>query len=285
MYAVVNGARIYFDVEGAGLIPHDREMREKEACFVLHGGPGMDHSYFKPWLAPLSEKMQLIYPDHRATGRSERVPLETCTIEQMADDIDALRRLLGLERVTVMGNSFGGFWALVYALRFPETLNRLILISTAPSHQFFEDATVQADRLATPLQKETMPTVFEGKITNEEEYREWWEIMLPLYFHNWDDKVGGEMIARGINNPLVAAYMFSNEIPKYDVRPRLGEITVPTLILAGRHDWVTPPTQAKQIAAGIPHAELVVFEESGHMPFIEEQQRFLDVVEGFLGRT
>ncbi len=77
--------------------------------------------------------------------------------------------------------------------------------------------------------------------------------------------------------------MFSQVIPSYDVRPRLGEIAIPTLVLAGRHDWVTPVGQSEAIAAGIPDTEFVVFEESGHSPFVEEQDRFLAVVRRFMG--
>lgn len=285
MLATVNGAKIYFDIEGSGLVPSGYEMVEKPVAFVLHGGPGMDHSYFKPWLSPLAEDFQLVYIDHRGTGRSERVPLETCTIEQMADDIEALRKLLGLEKITVIGNSFGGMWAQVYAVRYPESLDRLILVTTSPSHSFWEAANAQLEARATPEQKAIGPTLFEGKVTTEEEFMKWWEVMLPLYFYKWDDVIGGQMVKRGVDNPLVAAYMFENIIPKYDVRDQLPSVTVPTLICSGRHDWVTPVSECEAIAERMPNAELAMFEASGHMPFIEEQDKFVDVVRDFLKRT
>jgi proline iminopeptidase len=282
MYAAVNGIRLFFDVEGTGLATAGTAMVPKEPCFVLHGGPGLDHSYFRPWLSPLADTLQLIYVDHRGTGRSDRVPLETCTIEQMADDVEALRQYLGLDKVVVFGNSFGGFWGLTYAIRHPESLSRLILVSTSPSHEFYQAAEKEAERKATPEQKETMPAVFEGRVTTEEAFRRWWDVMLPLYFAKWDAKIGGEMIERGVTNPLVTAYMFKEIIPHYDVRPRLREINVPTLVIAGRHDWVTPVGESEPIAAGIPNSELVVFERSGHMPFIEEQREFVNLVTRFV---
>ncbi len=282
MLARVNGANVFFDVEGMGLVPSGTGMVAKEACFVLHGGPGMDHSYFKPWLSPLADTMQLIYVDHRSTGRSERVALETCTIEQMADDIEEIRTLLGLGKVAVLGNSFGGFLALTYALRHPESVSRLILVSTSPSHEFYQAAEKELERKATPDQKAVAPSVFEGKIESDEEFRRWWDLMMPLYFAHWEEQRGREMIERGVDNPHVASYMFRHEIPKYDVRPRLREITVPTLVVAGRHDWVTPVGESDLIANGIPGSELIVFEESGHMPFIEEQDGFIDAVKRFV---
>jgi proline iminopeptidase len=278
----VNGAQIFFDIEGMGLSPSGLDMTPKEACFVLHGGPGLDHSYFKPWLTPLAETMQLIYVDHRGTGRSERVPLETCTIEQMADDLEELRKLLGIEKVSLLGNSFGGMWALVYATRYPERVSRLILVTTTPSHEFYQAAEKQIEIKATPEQKATMPSLFEGAVTTDEQFKRWWDVMLPLYFAHWDPVRGEQMIERGIVNPLVAAYMFEKIIPVYDVRPHLGSIHAPTLVIAGRHDWVTPVGESEQLAERIADSQLVVFEESGHMPFIEEQDLFVETVRQFM---
>lgn len=283
MLATVNGVEIFFDVEGPGFVPDGPDLREREVCFVLHGGPGMDHTYYRPWLSPLADDMQLVYIDHRGTGRSGReVALESCTIGQMADDVEALRKQLGLGKVTVLGNSFGGFWALTYALRYPESVKRLILVTTAPSHEFYEAAKVEAAKKGTPEQIAAIPDVFEGKITSDEDFEKWWEIMLPLYYHRWDEayREGGK---RARPNPEIASYMFREVIPSYDVRPRLAEIGVPTLIVGARHDWVTPLGQSELIAAGIPNSELVVFEQSGHSPFVEEQEDFVTAVRGFMG--
>jgi proline iminopeptidase len=282
VFAKINGVNLYFDVEGSGLVPEGGGMKEKEVCFVLHGGPGMDHTYFKPYLSPLAEDMQLVYVDHRNTGRSERVPLESCTIEQMADDIEVLRQYLGLGKITVMGNSYGGFWALTYALRHSGSLNKLILITTSPSHEFYEGAKAEAARKGTPEQIAAVPDVFEGKISSQEDFGKWWDLMAPLYYHRWDEGYR-EGFKRGTSNAACASYMFRDVIPAYDVRPRLGEIPVPTLVLGGRHDWVTPCGESEIIASGIPDSELVIFEESGHLPFVEEQDRFVEVVRRFMG--
>ncbi len=268
MRANVNGAQLYFDVEGMGLTPVGTAMVEKDACFVLHGGPGLDHSYFKPWLSPLADDLQLVYVDHRANGRSERVALETCTIEQMADDLEALRELLGLGQVTVLGNSFGGFVAQMYAVRHPQSVRRLILVSTSPSHEFYAAAEQELARKGTAEQKAVAGDVFEGRIETDEAFLRWWDIMMPLYFAHWDAARGEQMIKRGVDNPKVASHMFRHEIPTFDVRPQLNAMTMPTLVIAGRHDWVTPVGESELIARGIPGSELVVFEESGHMPFI-----------------
>lgn len=284
MKARVNGAEIYFDIEGMGLAPVGPDMVEKPACFVLHGGPGLDHSYFKPWLTPLADVMQLVYVDHRGTGRSERVASETCTIEQMADDLEALRQLLGLGKVVLLGNSFGGFLAQIYALRHPDSVAKLILVTTSDSHEFYAAATGELHKRGTPEQIAAAPALFDGSVTTEEHFARWWDIMMPLYFAHWDDERGKNMVSRIIGNPVVCAYMFANEIPKFDVRAGLPGVTVPTLVISGREDWVTPVGESERLARTIPGAELVIFDHSGHMPFIEEQAGFVDAVKRFVSK-
>lgn len=282
MLATVNGAEIFFDIEGAGLVTDGEVMRQKETCFVLHGGPAMDHTYFKPHLSPLAEDMQLIYVDHRNTGRSGRMAVESCTIEQMADDIEALRQLLGLGKVHVLGNSFGGMWAMTYALRHPDSLARLLLVTTSPSYGFYEAAKAEAARKGTPEQIAAIPDLFEGAIDNDADLERWWKLITPLYYAKWDDKywAGG---GRGHHNAELMSHMWKNVMPHFDVRPGLPTVTAPTLVMGGRHDWVTPYGQSELIAASIPNSRLVIFEESGHFPFVEEQEKFTTVVRDFLG--
>lgn len=128
MCAVVKNARIYFDVDGEGSTPAGAAMVEKPTLMVLHGGPGSDHSYFKPWIRPVTEVAQVIYVDHRGNGRSELTGPATYNIDQIVDDLKALRRLLGLGRVQLLGHSFGGMVALTFALRHPGSLEALLLI-------------------------------------------------------------------------------------------------------------------------------------------------------------
>jgi len=282
MKASINGTSIYFDVEGSGYVPDGERMVTRPVLFAVHGGPGSDHSDFKPWLSPLANHMQIVYMDQRCNGQSERVDPSTCTLEQLADDIEALRRYLGLERIHLLGHSFGGMVAQVYATRYPESLEKLLLVCTAPSREFYAEALEIARRIATPEQLRIIPELFEGRIESEEHLARWWDICYDLYFHVKDEKIMGETGSRPIGSLEVANHTFKHFIPSYDVRSELPKVRVPTLVVAGRHDWITPVSQAEEIVRLMPEAELVIYERSGHMPFIEEQEAFLARVLNFI---
>ena len=117
----INETTIWYESVGAG-----------PPCLVLHGGLGVDHTLYRATLTPLEHRLHLIYLDHRGNGRSGRPPLDTITIEQLADDAAALTRHLGHERVVVMGHSFGGFVAQELALRHPQAVSALVLVDTTP---------------------------------------------------------------------------------------------------------------------------------------------------------
>lgn len=282
MYAHVNNVDLFFDVEGGGYAYEGTAVREKPVMFVLHGGPGCDHSYLRPFLHPLAAEMQLIFVDHRGNGRSSRADESTYTIEQMADDLEALRVHLGLGPVWVLGQSFGGMVAQVFATRYPDSVTKMLLADTTPSMQFWDDAQDAAMEMATPEQLEAIPALFNGKIQSQQAFDEWWALCMPLYFRTKDEAVIEEIEGRMIGAYEVANYMMANEIPKYDVRERLPELSIPTLILAGRYDWVTPLAQSQLIDQLLPNSTLVIFDNSGHMPHIEENAKFLAAVRDFV---
>ncbi|MNW46198.1 Proline iminopeptidase [compost metagenome] len=285
MFASINGVRIYFDIEGAGYVPEGAFMRHRPVCFAIHGGPGSDHADFKPWLTPLAEHMQLVYMDLRCNGQSERVDPATCTLEQLTDDIEELRQHLGLDKITLLGHSFGGMVAQVYATRYPESLDNLVLVCTAPSHEFYPAALKFAERIGTPEQIKVIPELFEGRIEDDEHLVRWWDICYDLYFHTHDEQLMWETGNRPIGSLAVANYTFKHFIPQYDVRPKLPSLEVPTLIVGADYDWITPLSQGEEIHSLIPDSKLVVFHESGHMPFIEEHSDFIQELIDFLIRV
>jgi proline iminopeptidase len=274
----VNDTELYFDVEGAALVADGPAVRERPVVLALHGGPGFDHAYFKPSLSALTDVAQIVYLDQRGQGRSGRAPLESCTTEQMADDAAAFCRTLGIERPVVLGHSFGGFVALHLALRHPDVAASLILIDTAASSADMTGAMERLEERHGPEVRAAAEPVFGGDVS-EETMAEFGRLVAPAYVHD-PEKVGPvlESLGRSSFNHELAAHYFGNQAALYDVRDRLGEIRVPTLVVVGENDWLIPPSASRVIAEGIPGAELLVIPEAGHFSFIERPDAYTDAV-------
>jgi proline iminopeptidase len=280
----VNGVELFVDVHGPALARRDGATVEKPVLLALHGGPGLDHANLVPWLEPLAERAQILYVDHRGNGRSGRPPLEECTLEAMADDLEALRRLLGLGPLIVLGVSFGGMLALTYALRHPAGLARLIACVTAASGDFVADARRLARARATPRQMEVVEHMLDGTFRDEAHFREGFAAVASLYEHRPDPARDAAALPSVLNVAMLN-WFFATEVKRYDLRPRLGEVRAPTLVLTGRHDWICAPAHSDTLVRGIPGARQVMFEESGHRVIKEENERFVRVVTEFIHET
>ncbi len=262
MHVTVNGTRLYFDVEGPGLVPDGGEMVPRPTLILLHGGPGADHSLYKPEFSALSDVAQIIYLDHRGCGRSDECSAETWHLSQWADDLHGFCQALEIERPIVLGTSFGGFVALAYATRYPEALSKLILVSTAARFDFPE-VFKAFERIGGP----------EARAAAEEYWltptvptrRHYAKVFLPHYTRAPLDE---DMMARVILRDPVALHFNGpqNEHGRMDFTDRLGAIPCPVLVMAGEEDPITPIVFSEQIVAGLP-AENVRFErypDCGH---------------------
>ncbi|MDX6742226.1 alpha/beta fold hydrolase [Actinocorallia sp. A-T 12471] len=280
MYARVRDTNLYFDVEGAGLVHYKGTWREKPVIVALHGGPGGEHSAYKPVLSGLADKAQIIYLDHRGSGRSARGPRESYTLENNVEDLEALRLHLGLEKIALLGASYGGMVALSYAVRYGENLSHLVAVATTPSHRFLPRAQEILAERGTPEQRAAAEPLWTGTFGSEDQLREYFEILGPLYSRTYD--LAEARKKRRILSPDALNEGFAGFLRAYDVSADLPRITVPTLVLGARHDWICAPEFSVEIARGIPGADLRIFEESGHSILSDEPEAFLDAVRGFL---
>jgi proline iminopeptidase len=283
MRAKVRGTELYFDVEGAELEPAGVDMRQKPVLVALHGGPGGDHSGFKPAFSALADKAQIIYLDHRGSGRSARGPRETYTLENNVEDLEALRQYLGLETFGLIGVSYGGMVALSYAARYNHNLSHLLLVVTAPDHRFIARAQEILAERGTPEQQAIAQRLWDGRFESEEQLREYFEVLGPIYSRTFD--LAKERERRCIYSIDAINEGYSGFLRDYDVTDQLGKITAPTLVIGGRHDWICAPEFSEEIADGIPGAELRMFENSGHTVYTDEPEAFTDVVRGWLTYT
>lgn len=282
MRAKIRDTEIYFDIEGAGLIPDGSRMREKPIAFVIHGGPGADHSSYKPTFSRLSETMQLVYFDHRGQGRSARGPKETYTLENNVEDMEALRQYLGLEKIAVIGTSYGGMVALSYASRYPDKVQSLIVIATAAHNGFLAKAKDNLAVKGTEEQQAIARFLWEGSFENEAQLKEYFQLMLPLYSVTYKPVSPPKSWDRTILSVDAINVAFGGFLRSYNLTEDLHKITAPTLVIGGRHDWICPPEFSEDIARRIPHAELRIFENSGHLIRIDEPEALLEAIARFI---
>lgn len=283
MRAKLRDTEIYFDIEGMGLVPKGDRMQEKPIAFVVHGGPGADHTSFKPTLTPLSRRMQLVYFDHRGQGRSARGDRSTYTLDNNVEDMEALRQYLGLEQIIVIGASYGGMVALTYASRYPERVSHLIAVVTVPDARFLDRAKQNLAERGTPEQQAIAQHLWEGTFRDEDHLREFFQVTRSLYSitANPDDPP-----PKSWNRAILSAdainVAFGGFLRTYDVRSELSKITAPTLVIGARHDWICPPEFSEEIAALIPNADLRIFEHSGHAIRADEPDALIDAIAGFI---
>lgn len=269
-FAKINGTQLFYLEVGQGL-----------PCLVMHGGLGFDHTYLHPWLDPLQDTLRLIYYDHRGNGRSGRPPVETLTFDQLAADADALRAHLGCEMIGIIGHSFGGFIALQYALLYTRRVSHLILLDTAPAWDYADEIVANATRKGAS--EEILALLDLEQCTTDAQL----ECSIPrisfLYYHRFDPGVAERVFSKTIFSGS-ATGRGGQLLRDYNVANRLSEITAPALIITGRDDFLTPPSQSERLKKGIPNAELMICEQSGHFPYIEKSEVFFTAVRQWVDR-
>jgi proline-specific peptidase len=264
---------------------------EKLPLLVLHGGPGLPHDYLED-LAQLADGARaVVFSDQLGCGRSDH-PADAAlwVMDTFVEEVAAVRDAIGLERVHLLGHSWGGWLALEYALRRPPGLASLILASTC--------ASLPAFAAATKRLKESLPAAVQEMIDRHEaagtmaelEYLE----ATMAYYKRWVCRRDPfpEHVMRSFMSLSEAVYgtlqgqewNVTGNLKDWDVSDRLGELELPVLITSGRHDEMTPAL-IEPLVDGIRGAESVVFEDSAHLAMAEEPERYRRVVESFLGRV
>jgi pimeloyl-ACP methyl ester carboxylesterase len=281
MFVRVNGERLFFDVEGAGIVPDGSAMRAKPTLLLLHGGPGFDHSGFKPEFSALADVAQIVYFDHRGNGRSSGDDPESWTLAQWGDDVKGLCDALGIEKPIVYGVSFGGFVAQAYATRHPNHPAKLVLTSTA-AHIDFNEIFAAFERIGG-MQARLIAETYWRDPTPERRAK-YIEVCVPLYRARPSADL--DWFKRAIWKHDVALRFngLRNEHGRMDFRAALGNLRCPVLVMGGDRDPITPITFSETIVTSLPR-HLVRFERfagCGHGVIPDEPHRALSVLRHFI---
>jgi proline iminopeptidase len=289
-FADANGVLIYFKAFGRG-----------EPLLILHGGPGASHDYFLPYLLPLARKNRLIFIDERGSGRSQKLENTSAyTIESMAEDVEAVRKVLGLGKISLLGHSCGGVIAEAYALKYQENLSHLILCSTFPSTKMMNEVLNKIKEKMTPelrarIEKMEKAGLY-GHGMDYEKYRytseymtaAWGEGYFPYLYQNHPDP-NYDPIANGNMSWDLYREMWGSDgefvidgnMISVEYTDRLSSIKIPTLITVGDNDECDP-SLSREMNEKISGSKLVILPKSGHMTFVDQPSLFISAVEEFL---
>jgi proline iminopeptidase len=277
-YVEVTGARLYFRAIGNGT-----------PLVVLHGGAGMSHDYLAPQMSRLlSQDFRLVYYDQRASGRSTGLEDTTLlTMAQFVEDLDAVREAMGLERMNLLGHSFGGLLAMYYAAAYPQRVEKLLLIDTSPASwelNFPYFRRTIAERRTEVEQRQMEELTARGDLgTNPATMDKYMKVFFRTFFH---DRSLSDSLDLGIDeqwlaNNSVTGRLVWEELGRYDIHDRLTQITAPTLLLHGSASVISLEG-AEAIHARIPTSRLIVLDDVGHFPYIEAPRAFKAAVRAFV---
>lgn len=272
----------------------DREARGKLPLLCLHGGPGATHDYLEPLEAMAAPGRRVIFYDQLGNGNSDH-PHDPAmwTVPLFVEEVGVMRRALELDRIHILGQSWGGMLAMEYALTQPAGLASLIVADSPAS---MPQWVAEANRLRSELPAEVQQILLKhekGGTTDDPAYQ---EAMLVFYRRHvcrldpWPDCVN-RTFEKLTSNPEVyhtmngpSEFHVIGTLKDWNIVDRLAEIQILTLVVGGRYDEATPAI-TETVHRGIPGSEWVIFEHSSHLPHVEETERYIQVLDQFLSRV
>lgn len=283
MFANVNGIRLFYDVSGLQFVPEGSIMRERPVCIVMHGGPCSDHSTMLPDLTPISEFMQLIYVDDRNCGLSTHGDVTESSVKQNCEDIEALRKHLGLEKIFILGYSYGGIKLLRYIMDYPDSLFGAILGSTVANTEGLSN-----ERLLRNVMKFGSPEQVE-MVKNKDSMTisDFMNGIGNLYYGagKYDPVEEFERNSRVTRNVEAHVYQKNKgDLADFDYLLELRTARVPVLQFCGERDVVCDVNANVAIHEALPYSEFHLIPEASHDLFAHYQDQIFPLIKDFVGR-
>jgi proline iminopeptidase len=274
----VGDVRLFFDVDGAKLVPEGAWMRERPTVVLLHTGPGADHSAYKEHVGPaLAEVAQVVYLDVRGAGRSDRSTPDRWNLDTWADDLAAFCDELEIVRPVLLGTAFGAYVAVRACTRHRGLASRLVLVSAVARYSHTRSVTV-FDRLGGPAAGEIAARYFADP--SEATFADFLRVCVPLYTRT---PLSPDVLARMEMNIELGSFWDAGEARTFDLREEASLIDCPTLVLAGEEDPSTTIAGTEELVLGLP-ASLVRFErfaDAGHGVF-RDRPDAIELVRAFV---
>jgi pimeloyl-ACP methyl ester carboxylesterase len=258
-----------------------QELGDGFPLIVLHGGPGMDHTMFRPYLDPLADDFRVLYVDQRGQGRSERVDPATLSLEVFARDVSLLAEALGLDEYAVLGHSFGAIVTTWHAVNLGTATAYVISGGGDSSEKLLADVETSLEAMGEAGVLIADSWEQEQTVETEEELKELLRVQMPFHFAGDPPPGFGD---ETIGTPGVLRHFANVGYGDFDFTPDLGRVEKPTLLVVGEKDRTTTTRAARVLHHGIAGSELVVVPGAGHMSLVEAQDEYLEAVRGFLRR-
>jgi proline iminopeptidase len=275
----VKGRRLWFDVDGAALVPDGSRLRQRPTVVLVHGGPGgYDHSYFKPDFSLLAEHAQVVYLDLRGHGRSDWGDVTAWSFEACADDVRDFCDTVGIARPIVLGHSMGGPVVLLYAARHPGHAAGLV-VQSGFARWDLPRLVEGFRRVAGEEVAELARRSYAGEAVSDEE---WDRVFSAFGPHLPDD----EREAHTPKNLELNSHGM-DIMRRLDILDQLSTIVCPTLVSVGELDPVTPVAASEEVVGALPEgvAQLQVLAGAGHFPWMDAPDQYWPVVIGFVHAT
>lgn len=255
----------------------------RPVAFILPGGPGADHTAYLSY-ACLKEVADLVFHDPRGCGLSEKGDKATYTMNNYIDDVAAIQSELSIPKIIVIGKSYGSMCALGYALRYPERVEKLVLAAGAPSYHFLETAQKNILKVGTPEQIKYCEKLWAGKFKDRNDVMQFFQITNTLYSIKARTNPDAFDLAKKSSqfSYEVLNEGFRNSFWHFDYEQMLQQISCPTLILAGRYDWINDVKYAELMVKRIPHSQLKIFAEASHAMEADVTQEYFQTIADFI---
>jgi pimeloyl-ACP methyl ester carboxylesterase len=282
----IGGARLFVEILGAEWVLSGDELRRRPTIVALHGGPGLDGTKLRHQAARLADVAQIVVPDQRGHGRSDRGTPEDWNLSRWASDVVALCDALEIERPIVLGTSFGGFVAQQYASDYPDHPGGLVLASCGARYPSRDEAIERARAIGGPEAAEAMCRDMEE--VSEESAAQWSRVLGPLMtLKGGSDPDYERLDALRIRTMEVNLHHHRSEARGMDLRPGLTHVQCPTLVLIGEHDPIVPVEMGQEIVEAIPGglARLVPVPDAAHELFVDNPDVTYSAIRQFIARA